>query len=52
MKILLNGHSLREAQLAAWRLLLEGRQPQKKAECPFARYFTHGANGRSSLHDD
>lgn len=44
MRIELNGYSLREAQAAAWRILLETRE-RPKAPGPFARYRT--AFGRS-----
>ena len=37
MRIVLNGHSLREAQIAAWQILLEGRK-RPKGLSPFAIY--------------
>ncbi len=37
MKLVLNGHSLREAHLAAWTILLEGRR-RPKGPSPFAIY--------------
>ncbi len=51
MRILLNGHSLREAQIAAWQILLEGRE-RPKGLSPFVTYKpeAHGHDESQGSH--
>ena len=47
MRLELNGHSLHDARLAAWRILMEGRRRPKKASSPFASSVRYAARGQS-----